>query len=304
MVLWQGLTEGGTAVPVQVTEDGKVIAQGQQGEPGTPGPPGPPGPEGPEGPPGPYGPGDDVEFGNGNFDGNIISGTDPNSASVISKGYGYFRYNDSSIWYGYTGGGLLIGPGDATEDATIILKPDGSSVFNGKLKVEVSGDYAQIARVNSGTEKSCVYAQHLDEGDVFEGASGSGITSSINADGSATFKGTLTVGDGSESINLKADGSATFSKSVSADSLSTNTGFITNAVVSNDINVIGSGSFATNACGFTDQGELYFTSRGERWRMFVQNGTCFAEPYTREIELREKLERAQTPDPRDSVGED
>ena len=40
MVVWQGITEGGTAVPVQITEEGKVVAIG---EPGPEGPPGPPG---------------------------------------------------------------------------------------------------------------------------------------------------------------------------------------------------------------------------------------------------------------------
>ena len=46
MVVWQGITEGGTAVPVQITEEGKVVAIGESG---------PRGPEGPEGPPGPKG---------------------------------------------------------------------------------------------------------------------------------------------------------------------------------------------------------------------------------------------------------
>lgn len=40
MVVWQGITEGGTAVPVQITEDGKVVAVGEQGPEGPPGPPG------------------------------------------------------------------------------------------------------------------------------------------------------------------------------------------------------------------------------------------------------------------------
>ena len=66
MVLWQGLTEGGTAVPVQVTEAGKVVAEGQQGKEG---PPGPPGEQGPQGPQGEYGPGDDVTFGSATFTG-------------------------------------------------------------------------------------------------------------------------------------------------------------------------------------------------------------------------------------------
>ena len=46
MVVWQGITQDGTAVPVQITEEGKVVAIGEAG------PEGPPGPEGPEGPPG------------------------------------------------------------------------------------------------------------------------------------------------------------------------------------------------------------------------------------------------------------
>ena len=43
MVVWQGITEGGTAVPVQITEEGKVVAIGETGPQGPPGPPGPPG---------------------------------------------------------------------------------------------------------------------------------------------------------------------------------------------------------------------------------------------------------------------
>ena len=40
MVVWQGITEGGTAVPVQITEEGKVVAIGEAGPEGPPGPPG------------------------------------------------------------------------------------------------------------------------------------------------------------------------------------------------------------------------------------------------------------------------
>ena len=43
MVVWQGITEGGTAVPVQITEEGKVVAIGESGPQGPPGPEGPPG---------------------------------------------------------------------------------------------------------------------------------------------------------------------------------------------------------------------------------------------------------------------
>ena len=48
-MILEGTTSSGAVVPVQVTGDGKVVAEGLQG------PQGPEGPEGPEGPPGPAG---------------------------------------------------------------------------------------------------------------------------------------------------------------------------------------------------------------------------------------------------------
>lgn len=48
-MILEGTTSSGAVVPVQVTADGKVVAEGLQG------PQGPEGPEGPEGPPGPGG---------------------------------------------------------------------------------------------------------------------------------------------------------------------------------------------------------------------------------------------------------
>ena len=62
MVVWQGITAGGTAVPVQITEEGKVVALGEAG---------PEGPEGPEGPPGP--PGEGFETSNDPFEGAFLS---------------------------------------------------------------------------------------------------------------------------------------------------------------------------------------------------------------------------------------
>lgn len=68
MITLYGVTEDGTSVPVQVTEDGRVVAQGMEGPPGADGQPGAdsqvPGPPGPQGE---YGPGDDVTFRDGSF---------------------------------------------------------------------------------------------------------------------------------------------------------------------------------------------------------------------------------------------
>ena len=54
MVVWQGITSDGTAVPVQITEEGKVVAIGEAGPPGPPGEEGPPGPPGQTWPPHPF----------------------------------------------------------------------------------------------------------------------------------------------------------------------------------------------------------------------------------------------------------
>lgn len=59
-MILEGTTDTGAVVPVQVTTDGKVVAEGKQGPPGPEGPQGPQGPEGPAGAPG-----------------NLWSGTDP-----------------------------------------------------------------------------------------------------------------------------------------------------------------------------------------------------------------------------------
>lgn len=58
MVVWQGITAGGTAVPVQVTDDGQVVSATNVPVPGPPGPPGQdgePGQPGKDGEPGPPG---------------------------------------------------------------------------------------------------------------------------------------------------------------------------------------------------------------------------------------------------------
>ena len=55
-ILWSGLTDTGSIVPVQVDDQGRVVAQGLQGPEGPDGPAGPEGPQGIQGPEGPAGP--------------------------------------------------------------------------------------------------------------------------------------------------------------------------------------------------------------------------------------------------------
>ena len=45
------------------------------------------------------------------------------------------------------------------------------------------------------------------------------------------------------------------------------------------------------ACGFTSAGEIFFTSRNSRYKLVVQGELVVAEPYTRQMELKEKAEQ-------------
>ena len=58
-----------------------------------------------------------------------------------------------------------------------------------------------------------------------------------------------------------------------------------------EISAVGSATFADGKCGFTSSGELYFTSRGARYKAVVQDQLVIAEPYTRQMELKEKAEQ-------------
>ena len=60
----------------------------------------------------------------------------------------------------------------------------------------------------------------------------------------------------------------------------------------------------SGAAGITADGEIYFTSRGTRYKLEVAGGLCNAIPYTREMELRERAEAQRKPRPTDSVPED
>lgn len=96
MVVWQGITQDGVAVPVEVKEDGKVVAEGLEG------PPGPEGPEGPQGPPGPPG--------------------NPTLRSVKGKDL----YGTAKAWANVATDGTVLSGNNCTVSQTV--KPDGTTV--------------------------------------------------------------------------------------------------------------------------------------------------------------------------------
>ena len=85
-MILEGTTSSGAVVPVQVTDDGKVVAEGRTG------PEGPQGPEGPEGPQGPPGPDSSIWDRNGtvvsptNAGDNITTTGDVNGAGITATG--------------------------------------------------------------------------------------------------------------------------------------------------------------------------------------------------------------------------
>ena len=64
-----------------------------------------------------------------------------------------------------------------------------------------------------------------------------------------------------------------------------------NTDLTSTITADGSADFAGGKCGFTSSGELFFTSRNSRYKLVVQDQLVLAEPYTRQMELKEKVEQ-------------
>jgi len=252
MVLWQGLTEGGTAVPVQVTEAGRVVAEGQQGPPGEEGPQGPKGDQGPQGE---YGPGDDVDLGSITAAGAVQCERPADSTSD-----GFAIKAGTKKRFGVDASGSLKLSDDIATDTTVSIELKAS---DGSIKSVGNGNFG----LNGGTVSR-------DEEGVGISAAGALVTyvsseSDLNSNAFAVFK--TTAAGGGITCSVKKNGSA---------------------------------SFAGNTCGFTSEGEIYMTSRGTRYKIFVSQGLVQAEPYTREMELRERAEALRKPRTTDSVPED
>ena len=179
MITLYGVTEDGISVPVQVTPDGRIVAQGLDG---IQGPAGPPGPDGPAGPPGEYSEGDDV-----------ILGT-INSADIQAEAI--------------------------TANASL------SSATRGLVAFANSSD----------ATKGSILARNFE---------GNGVAVQCAGSTGATVS------------ELLADGSA---------------------------------SFALGKAGFNNGGELFITSRGTRWRVFVQNNMLMAEEAAMTADVKERYE--------------
>ena len=135
MITLYGVTEDGTSVPVQVTADGRVVAQGLEGPASEV-----PGPPGPQGPPGPYGPGDDVDFGKVRATGRVegsdfltspdqdvyLTGTYQQGGIGDARGAGLLRLTDTGGTQGNQQAIRVTQVGNQPNVATFAVRYDGS----------------------------------------------------------------------------------------------------------------------------------------------------------------------------------
>lgn len=171
MVVWQGITAGGTAVPVQVTKSGEVVAATNTP---VPGPEGPSGPEGPQGPSGTNGTdGKDGKDGAPGKDGDqwievnsrLIKPTNNVGISVLLDG---------------EFGGNLTASGDLTVGDKDLRVTKGSTTM--------FGDLSGQSNTNSGVtlgKNGLVYAQRVggSDQDLFRGLNGSSIVWRVKSNG-------------------------------------------------------------------------------------------------------------------------
>ena len=194
MVVWQGITSGGTAVPVQVDDQGRVVAQGIDGKDGQDGQDGATGPEGPQGPQGPEGPaGADglwrevnsrliMPAGNTSVQVGMINldqgGAATIPGTVASQSWFQSTRTDASQSFLY---------GKLDDQETVNITANGGAQFgiNSQPQVLINSAYGvfvkPVAASDGGEGGDSLWQGY--------GNNGTNITSKITADGSSLFKG-------------------------------------------------------------------------------------------------------------------
>jgi hypothetical protein len=135
-MILEGTTSTGAVVPVQVTTDGKVVAEGMTG---------PQGPEGPEGPEGPKG-----DKGDPGSPGNLWSGSDPGPIYYNGGNVGLGTSSPSS--YSASADDLVIDNGtsdvgitlDSTTQGTIAFTDAADTSWEGWVKYVHSDDHLEF----------------------------------------------------------------------------------------------------------------------------------------------------------------
>jgi hypothetical protein len=126
------------------------------------------------------------------------------------------------------------------------------------------------------------------------------LTLDIKGNGSATFGGSVGVGEG----NLPGVDGNTLGTFISSQGRVYATTYsresvwegytLTGRSPTSQINADGSATFADGKAGFNSAGELIFFSRGQRYKAVVQNGNMMADEYPIAQEIKEKLSGVTT----------
>jgi len=281
-VIWSGITEEGAVVPVQVTEEGKVVATG-------------------DGPQGDYLPITGGELtGDLEVDGSITAAGDvkigglssaPN-ITLAANGRSTFYYPsaaptdgvlkvESNVggtkqlkWFVQSDGTQYLG-GDASSAPNILLKSDGNITAAGSLTCK---NYVDITRSDNSSA-----LQVNKDGQQFP-------TFKVTGDGSITADGEAFFGNSNYYNKFYTSGTHEI---YNTDWPTSNNALDIKGSTGSVFTVLGNGSIAAarGKCGFTADGELIFSSRGTRYKLFVSQGVCQAEEYTRQMELKEKAEQ-------------
>lgn len=238
-IILYGVTSGGTSVPIEVTDEGKLV----------------------------------VDTSNFPTDEFIKQGDDIEAGSITAAGT------------------VKVGP-----DTASIGDNTGASIIE-------NGAFHCMNTTKNGTAIITGYGQGTQ-------------TFKVSSDGSATFGNTVTLGTNSSllnnagwgfQVNANANENGYALYLASTHSLSTAPYFLrcyVDGVDTVDVKTDGSASLASGQAGFTADGELYFYSRGTRYKAVVQGGNVAAEPFTRATELRAKAAKLREPRTQDIVPED
>ena len=118
----------------------------------------------------------------------IYSDTSGTGAYLSAGGKINLRVADTSSCFNIYGNG--------SSDRSVFIKGDGSATFGGTVTTGgLSHTGSGVSTINTSTTNPTIYARNVSNGSVFSGFSAgspSNPTSSINANGSATFAGGVT----------------------------------------------------------------------------------------------------------------
>ena len=197
-------------------------------------------------------------------------------------------------------GGNLTGDLTINTDKITLDAGDGSIDAAGNISIPQGKDFvcsdATQSYFRPRSDNSILgYQETLDIQAFNEGSPL--VAATFASNGSASFAGDVKIGGtlpSAPNIALNADGLLNTQRiAASSTPIARFKGIEADGTEKGRIEFFGAGSanFAGGKCGFTSDGELIFSSRGTKYKLFVSQGVCQAEEYTRQMELKEKTEQ-------------